>query len=291
MFTHPSLSPDEHAASVARRGFTLVELLVVIGVIGILMAVVLTVGARVAQGGKVRLTEQTIRTLDLVLEAVISDTGSLPAAVVADPRSTDPTNRAMLPIADARDFTFSASAGQPGQPAKAGHQIINSVGLFLLLAERVPAAASALRGIDSKLIQRWDGDHSDELFSSQPGTQPTIPTVFDAWNRPLRFVHPQFDGLIYGPDYLQGQVTSPAESVRLADLIGPASASMWYPIERIRRNAEATAIGPAADREADSDGGTCPSNSPYFYSAGPDGDPSATQDNVYTTTPVLPKAQ
>ena len=30
---------------------------------------------------------------------------------------------------------------------------------------------------------------------------------------------------------------------------------------------------------ADSDGGVCPGGQPYFYSAGPDGDPSTVEDN------------
>ncbi len=139
----------------ATRAFTLVELLIVIGVIGILISIVLTIGARVVQGGKVRLTEQTIRILDMTIEAMISDQGVLPSALVADPRDVETGDiPRLIPIADARDHGSSYQSGQPGQPPLAGHQMINSVGLLLLQAERVPSAATVSQGIDARMIKR-----------------------------------------------------------------------------------------------------------------------------------------
>lgn len=275
----------------AGRAFTLVELLIVIGVIGILISIVLTIGARVAQGGRVRLTEQTIRILDMTIESMISDQGVLPSALVADPRDAGQTSfTRLLPVADARDHGSSYQSGQPGQPPLPGHQMINSVGLLLLQAERVPSAATVAKGIDSRMIKRWDGDDADDILgAANGGAQPTLPTVFDAWNRPLRYVHPQFDGLIYGPDYMGGQVSNPAQEVSLQSILGPAPGGQ-YGITAIRRNNRATGTGSNAENSPDSDGGVCPSNSPYFYSAGPDGDPSTTDDNVYTIIPTLPKS-
>lgn len=276
----------------ATRAFTLVELLIVIGVIGILISIVLTIGARVVQGGKVRLTEQTIRILDMTIEAMISDQGVLPSALVADPRDVETGDiPRLIPIADARDHGSSYQSGQPGQPPLAGHQMINSVGLLLLQAERVPSAATVSQGIDARMIKRWDADYADDIFGAgSGGAQPTLATVFDAWNRPLRYVHPQFDGLIYGPDYMGGQVSNPAQEVSLNDILGPAPSSNMYGITAIRRNNRSTGTGSSAEDLPDSDGGVCPSNTPYFYSAGPDGDPSTTDDNVYTIIPTLPKS-
>ncbi len=38
----------------------------------------------------------------------------------------------------------------------------------------------------------------------------------------------------------------------------------------------------------DADEGICPSNQPYFYSSGTDGDPGTREDNVYSTIPRFP---
>jgi hypothetical protein len=91
-------------------------------------------------------------------------------------------------------------------------------------------------------------------------------TAFDPWGNPIRYVHPVFDGLLFGPD---NDLTDPDAEVRLVDdlrLLPPRDGTMWA-IERIRRNAESD----DPDESGDSDGGICRGDHPYFYSAGPDG--------------------
>jgi hypothetical protein len=63
----------------------------------------------------------------------------------------------------------------------------------------------------------------------------------------------------------------------VVDILGsaPSPATGYYPAE-IRRD-------PA---QKDADGGLT-TNRPYFYSAGPDGDPSTIEDNVYTVQPQI----
>jgi hypothetical protein len=72
------------------------------------------------------------------------------------------------------------------------------------------------------------------------------------------------------------------------DLIGLAPkkpTARTYTLTTIKRLAAGSAD------PANSDGGTSPDARPYFYSCGPDGDPSTTADNVYIVTPTFPAAK
>ena len=71
--------------------------------------------------------------------------------------------------------------------------------------------------------------------------------------------------------------------------------ALRYGTGEIRRSNRAT-TGPP--EPADADGGICPNNKPYFYSAGPDGlvgigpnDEDYNADNVYIVQPRFPENQ
>ena len=122
-----------------------------------------------------------------------------------------------------------------------------------------------LKGIDPKLIKSRPKDN----FT------PALRTIVDAWQRPIRYVHPKFDGLFH-------PTGDPAGFMTLSDaaVLGPPPQGRIYATDGVRRNNAA-----AGGEPADSDGGLCVGNHPYFYSAGPDGDPSTIEDNVYSVKP------
>jgi len=250
----------------AGRGFTLVELLIVIAIITILIVLSLAVAGKVTGTGKVRSTEQIIRALDQSLNDYIAEKGSIPPATVIDPRPANTgTTRYIQPVADAR----SDNSGQ----------IINSVGLYMAQCKGIPSAEAAFKSIDSKFIREYNPEAGASAASYQD--QPTLPTVFDAWGKPIRYVHPVFKGLLYGPDY--ANQTDPTQPLDIRDpaFLGPAQPGRPYGIYIIRRNNSQTGGGP------DSDGGVNPGTRPYFYSCGPDGDPSTVDDNIYITKPQV----
>ncbi|MEM1329426.1 MAG: type II secretion system protein [Planctomycetota bacterium] len=291
---------QDRVVRVARRAFTLVELLVVVGIVALLASIGLVAGGSVVAGAQVRSTADTIRVLDLALNSYIVDRGALPPAFVQDPRvQTGPA--LMIPVADARAARAPESSGAGGfangpEQGLPGPRMINSVGLVIQQMRAVPATESILAGIDSDRFRRWSpsatpaGENADNL------TQPAVPTVFDAWGNPIRYVHPAWDGLL---------IQDPADPVggrnRPINLLNPNQrpASVpdysagngrdyWVAGSLLRRNNVADGEIEDTVDAADSDGGLCVGGRPYFYSAGPDGDPSTIEDNVYTVVPRFP---
>ncbi|MEQ8318001.1 MAG: prepilin-type N-terminal cleavage/methylation domain-containing protein [Phycisphaerales bacterium] len=240
-----------HGAS-ERRGFTLIELLIVILIISVLIAVGLAVGTRVIAGGKTSQTRDLLKTLDNVLNSYEQATDRSPPASIVDPRLAEGTVTGTIiyfPVADAVD----ESTGVP----------INSVGLFLAEARRVAGVSNLLEGLDTRNFREFAYTASPD---PAPGaTEPLLPTVLDAWGNPIRFVHPAFHG-----------VRRSAEAV--VDVLGPVPSpgTAYFPTD-IRRD-------PAM---SDGDGGLTTNSRPYFYSAGPDGDPSTIEDNVYLVEPKI----
>jgi prepilin-type N-terminal cleavage/methylation domain-containing protein len=264
------------------RGFTLVELLVVVGIIGILISIVLAVAAGVRNAGRDSLTRSTIQTLEATLEEYMSARGSIPAALALDPRSGagigGQGTKYLQPVADARNFSSTTA------------EMINSVGLYLAQAREIDAIESLVQGVDAKVARL----HLPVGTNPRPtawSEQPQILTFVDAWGRPMRYVHPEFDGLVYGPEsggtYM---ATSPKSTVSVSTIVGPAGSGEVYGISKLRRNAQNTKAGSASpEDQPDGDGGLCTGGRPYFYSAGGDGDPSTTSDNIYSVTPQFQK--
>ncbi len=259
-FPRHSALPAAH-----RAGFTLIELLIVIGIISLLVATTLLVGGAAVSGAKRGATEDTLRVLDAALEQYIANQDGIPGALVQDPRPGRTTF--LLPVADVR----SMSDNEPASDGRLGGQpMIDSVALFLVQANAVPDAKKSLEQLPQKFVRQ-----RTTTLSALPLT---ITSVFDAWGEPIRYVHPQFSGRI------------PVRAINAPELLGPPPAGKQYGVSDLRRNNVSVNGTPTSQQDiADGDGGKCIGGRPYFYSAGPDKDPSTTDDNVYLIAPPVPR--
>lgn len=276
--------PDSASAE-PRPGFTLIELLVVVGIIALLIALVTVVGARVILSSKATLTRDTMKAMDQVYAAYLADRDLRPDPFVADPRNP----QFFLPVADARNMT--AASGE----------MINSIALFIHQMEREGQPIQpTIAGFNPRLVTLYAVDPAaptvppaSSPVANPPPELPQMRTILDAWGRPMRYVHPSYSGELYDATYdateRRGVYTDPGSpdtpfDVRIVLTEIPLPA---LPIRSIRRNAGGGTGAP------DSDGGLCPSNggSPYFYSAGPDGNPATRDDNVYVDAnrPTFPR--
>jgi prepilin-type N-terminal cleavage/methylation domain-containing protein len=259
-------------AATAGRGFTMVEVLVVIVVIALLVGISLTVAVRAVSSGKVRATENILKTVDQVITEFGSTAGKIPAF------HTDQFGVA-YPMVDGVRVT-GAGVGGPLQP---------SLSLFLAEAAKLRLTDRMLQSIDSQFIVRTPVPAIGFDVTGLP-----FPNfidglvVLDGFGHPLRLVHPAFHGgygkfykLGAGGDFDEDGGARPNLSVK-----GPAtifSAGNGAAIE-FRRSClpDPFIYGDnAAQGFGDADEGMCIANRPYLYSCGIDGNPGTRIDNIY----------
>lgn len=295
-----------------RHGFTLIELLVVISIVGILVSIILAVGASSVEGGRARQTADAIRTVDQAIATYISDAGQAPPAFVLTFAPGRPqtgsfvrADFAAYPLADAVDLTDANDTNRT---------VINSIGLFIRAVETI-GLEDLFATVPARLLTRWDGDadlvETDGTPPSGAGRQPELRTILDGWGRPLRFVHPAWDGIVTEQDNRGrrrpvGRFGDPVRPITEAANPSTSDFSYWLPLgrapegfnpaaasdfpirsirrDRLTQNDRDRWADPSAPI-GDGDGGYTVGGVPYAYSSGPDGDPSTTEDNVYTNVP------
>lgn len=282
----------------ARPAFTLVEMLVVVGIVVILVTITLGVGRSVVEGGRKRATEGVLRALDQTLDIYIEQKGEIPPALVPVPPSRlvggGPIQGQTMyyPMIDGVVQTAN------GAPLMAH----DSVGVYMIAAEQVPEIQSLITGIDQRFVQhrlsgaeivRSGGGNTPDASSTR--TEIEMTSFIDAWGNPIRIVHPRFDGTFSSGQFGTLGIMPTDDGSDGYFTRDELPMNRFMPIRRIRRLAptreqwaqysQATIDQEFVGRAGDADGGVCPSPRPYFYSAGPDGDPATTEDNVYTVRP------
>ncbi len=266
MNTSSHLSAATRALPSTGRGFSLVELLVVIAVLVILIALTLGVAGTVLTSARAGSATDTIRILDQTVEAWGTNArGSLPSEFVL-PDGT------VLPAVDGRATEDGATEFDPAWP---------SLSIYLAAVQEQDTVASVVQAIEgSRRVTFQDEDTLD--------TDRDFIRIEDPWGNPIRFVHPRFDGG-WG-EYWDGSALDSDRTPALLSFGDPSVAfrRSWRPFELTDGEIPVNGEGVAATGDADE--GFCPGGGTraYFYSAGPDGDPGTIEDNVYSERPQFP---
>lgn len=221
------------------RGFTLIEILMVIAVIAILSALGLAVTSRVISLNRAKTSENVVRALDQLLEGYVGAKGGLPPAIVSTTGSaalrigttTDAAvanARIYLPMIDgrfagdtatARARTFPIAPGDSGSGTSGLFDVERdppqpSTAIFLLAVKQAMGDLGVLNTLDSRFLRTqeatawgWRDDEEDvrQFGFVQRDQNPPLygPTVRDAFGRAIRFAHPAFQGG-FGPYYVPG---------------------------------------------------------------------------------------
>ncbi len=278
----------------ARNAFTLLELLIVIGIVAALVAITTLVGSAVIDAGKKKSTLGVLHSLDEALAAYIDAKGDNPPALV--PVDYSKLTQDLQNQYSPGDVVYYPAVDGRGRESTSGDlQEVNSVAYFIESANAVAQSRKAVDSIHPQYIRNYTPDND---------IQPFLRTAFDAWGNPIRYVHPKFDGII---ERAPRGLGDPGEPVNIINPNKPffqpgalpLNAAHVVRLNFVRRNflvsedfrGGGSAAGGGLNQQSasdfdlvpDSDGGLTTGNRPYFYSAGPDGDPSTLDDNIYIT--------
>jgi len=260
---------------VSGRAFSLVELLVVIGIIAILISLAVVTGTKVVAGSKARASEDIIRVLDESRGTWMLNWGKpVPQFLEVPLPSGGPQ---YLPMIDARPASGGSDWTVPAE---------TSLTYFTALVLRDPMIRPVFEQIDSAFVKSTTVPAPRSDGQSNATDSPAL-VISDAWGRPFRFVHPAYHGG-HG-DYWNAQTKSmDSREVLLVEL--PTSKGQI--IRKYFRRSYRPFSGDDPQRKpswvGDADEGMCIGGTPYFYSAGDDGDPGTRADNVYSTKPRFP---
>jgi type II secretory pathway pseudopilin PulG len=208
----PDRTADQRPASRRRLGaFTLVELLVVLGIIALLIALVVAGGAHLAQRSKVRDTEALLSSLNQALDAFAADKpfARVPAATGLNPNAQVPSARyGDYPPDELMAFDCQLpGTGPPGYvllvtpvggnyprvtvptlPSGKPQPDVNSQrAMVLAIRLRSPSAAAILDRVPDRFRAQLAA--GGEVYQADASDAVGTPLVYyvDAWGQPIEY--------------------------------------------------------------------------------------------------------
>jgi len=162
------------SGSTARRGFTLVEMLVVIGILLVLTALTMLVTGAAFRASEVRTTESAISLLETALSEWENTTGR---QILYGVGVDEEPNPVLYPARYDIKQKHIEGGVPPGDRMDAHFD--DTIFDLMDILERTDSAKSILANIDPELLQELTDEHDDTRLG-----------VRDAWDNPIRVIFP-----------------------------------------------------------------------------------------------------
>ncbi|MCK4960345.1 MAG: type II secretion system protein [Planctomycetes bacterium] len=169
---------------IKNRGFTLLEIIVVVAVLAILASLVVGVGRRLREQAEERLAKGAIDIIVLALDEYYSFHGKYPFEAIQPYISTD-----LKLLDDLTDGTSDGIDGTVGGTGTHNDLYSSSEALFYFL-DNTPTSRGLIRTISATLISN-KGDNGLPLTITITGSSSAIDLVrfIDPWGKSLRYTY------------------------------------------------------------------------------------------------------
>jgi prepilin-type N-terminal cleavage/methylation domain-containing protein len=187
----------EYGMESKHKGFTLVELLIVIGIISILTVGILGVGEGVSKKGKIRMTKTTMQVLNVAARAYKDENDTGQGGVVnffpsdfyfdfypdyifpTDPYEFDPPSAWL-------DNIPSTTAGYDTLHDEY-IMAMQSTERFLYQLNQVPACEIILNKLSNSVKENSNENWFDDSAINPLNEPVSLPEIVDGWGRPMRY--------------------------------------------------------------------------------------------------------
>ncbi len=179
-----------------KKGFTLIELVMAIGIVTVIGIALMVVGRNISERSKIRTTKSVISLLSTTLEEYKAAKGATFVGYPVEPKPINNTDtvdfiKLTTSLADLQNqFTFNSVLSNKGRHETivwgdqfdpvAGRWALTSIEIFYVVLNDIPSCREMLRKIPDSMLLNADNDYVDRIEGKVP-----LMEINDMWGNPL----------------------------------------------------------------------------------------------------------